>query len=89
MVGSRTLTALLGVAVSLAISVVLYLYTGWLLFFLFVPFVPFLFRAGGSGATPVERPPVKECPRCGFRTRDPEYEHCPRDGSRLEEPPGY
>ncbi len=83
MVGSRTLTALLGVAVSLAISVVLYVYTGWLLFFLFVPFVPFLFRAGGSGAAPVERPPAKACPRCGFRTRDPEYEHCPRDGSRL------
>jgi hypothetical protein len=84
MVGSRTLTALLGVAVSLVVSVALYYYTGWLLFFLFVPFVPFLFRSGGS--SPVERPPVKECSRCGFRTRDPEYDHCPRDGSRLHEP---
>ena len=89
MVGSRTLTALIGVAVSLAVSVVLYLYTGWLLFFLFVPFVPFLFRFGGGGATPVERPPAKECPRCGFRTRTPEYEHCPRDGARLEGPRDY
>ena len=87
MVGSRTLTALLGVVASLAISIVLYLYTGWLLFFLFVPFVPFLFRAGGS--RPVERPPVKECPRCGFRTRDPEFEHCPRDGDRLREQGDY
>jgi hypothetical protein len=48
------------------------------LFFLFVPFVPFLFR----GAR--ERPPVRECPVCGFRTRDPEYDYCPRDGHRLE-----
>lgn len=89
MVGSRTLTALLGIGVSLAISVVLYRYTGWLLFFLFVPFVPFLFRSGGNGAAPVERPPVTECPQCGFRTRNPEYEHCPRDGSRLREPRDY
>ena len=81
MVGSRTLTALVGVVASLALSVVLYLYTGWLLFFLIVPFVPFLFRAGGTKT--VERPPVKECPQCGFRTRDPEFEHCPRDGNRL------
>lgn len=87
MVGSRTLTALVGVVVSLAISVVLYLYTGWLLFFLFVPFVPFLFRAGGTA--PVERPPLKECSRCGFRTRDPEFEHCPRDGTRLQERRDY
>jgi len=83
MVRSRTLTALLGVVASLAVSVVLYVYTGWVLFFLFVPFVPFLFRAGGSA--PVERPPAKACPRCDFRTRNPAYDHCPRDGSRLRD----
>lgn len=81
MVGSRTLTAVVGIAASLAVSALVYWYTGSLLLFLVVPFVPFLFRAGG--AAPVERPPPKECPRCGFRTRDPEFEHCPRDGERL------
>jgi hypothetical protein len=41
-------------------------------------FVPFLFRRE-------DRPPVRECPVCGFRTRDEGYEYCPRDGHRLEE----
>ena len=87
MVGSRTLTALVGIVASLAISVLLYLYTGSLLFFLLVPFVPFFF-ATGRGTRAVERPPVRECSRCGFRTRDPEFEYCPRDGSRLYESTG-
>jgi hypothetical protein len=83
MVGSRTLTALVGLAVSLALSAALYAYTGSFLFFLFVPFVPFLFR--GRSADSAERPPIRECDRCSFRTRDPEFDYCPRDGSRLHE----
>ena len=83
MVGSRTLTALVGIVASLAISALRYLYTGSLLVFLLVPFVPFLFATGHRETTPVERPPLRECSRCGFRTRDPEFEYCPRDGSRL------
>ncbi len=82
MVGSRTLTAAVGIVASLAISVALYLATGSLLFFLFVPFVPFLFRGIGRSA-PTEV--VRRCPRCSFRTTDPEHEYCPRDGSRLED----
>lgn len=80
MVGSRTSTALIGLIASLAISLALWWYLGTVVFFLFVPFVPILFRrtAGRS------EPNVRTCPRCGFRTRDAEFEYCPRDGRRLE-----
>lgn len=101
MVGSRTLTALAGLAISLVVSVAAYVYFGTLLLFLFVPFVPFLFpgvdvgseRAPGAG--PGSRTgagidsgsatPVRECPQCGFRTQNDEYVYCPRDGRRLQE----
>ena len=89
MVGARTATAVVGIVGSLALSVVLYLYTGSLLFFLFVPFVPFLFRGSwrdGSGERAESTPRILECPQCGFRTTDPEYEYCPRDGRRLHTP---
>lgn len=76
MASSRTATAALGVAVSLALSAVLWWQFDTVLFFLVVPFVPFLF-----GRT-VE--PVAECPVCGFRTRSEEYDYCPRDGHRLD-----
>jgi hypothetical protein len=81
MVGSRTLTALVGLLGSLAVSALLYVHTGSVLFFLFVPFVPFLFADRGGG----EEPTLYECPRCGFETRNSEFEYCPRDGSRLRE----
>jgi len=74
---SRTATALVGLVASLVISAVVYYYTGWFVFFIAIPFVPFLF--GGD-----DRSPVRECPDCGYRTRDPENEYCPRDGTRLE-----
>lgn len=80
MVGSRTVTALAGLAVSLGASVALWWYFGSPVFFLFVPFVPFLLRGGGDD----RRPPARSCPRCGFRARDPSFEFCPRDGSRLD-----
>jgi hypothetical protein len=83
MVGARTLTALVGIAASIGASVLLYHYTGSLLFFLFVPFVPFLFGNRDDGSQ--TGPPVRECSRCDFRTRNPEFEYCPRDGSRLYE----
>jgi len=80
MVGSRTLTALVGLLGSLAASALLYAYTGSVLFFLFVPFVPFLFSGrDGDGGT------IYECPDCAFETRTPEFEYCPRDGTRLRE----
>jgi hypothetical protein len=82
MVGSRTLTALVGIVASLALSALLYAYTDSLLFFLFVPFIPFLFARRDEGTN---RPPVRECSRCEFTTRNPEFEYCPRDGSRLHE----
>ncbi len=78
MVSARSRTALLGFLASLALSVVLWVVFGVPAFLVVVPFVPFLFRRG-------QRPPVRECPVCGFQARDPEFEHCPRDGHRLEE----
>ena len=63
---------------SLLISAVLWWQFNSLVFFLFVPFVPFLFR--GSR----EEPSARQCPTCGFRTRDRGYEYCPSDGTRLE-----
>lgn len=86
MVGSRTLTAAAGVAVSLILSAVLWYAFGTAVFFLFVPFVPFLFRgtaAPGSGGSRDPEEAVRTCPACGFRTRDPAHEFCPRDGTRL------
>lgn len=78
MVSSRVATAVAGIIVSLLVSFLAWWYFNTLLFFLFVPFVPFLFRR----RTTV--PPAHRCPRCGFQTRNPEYTHCPRDGTRLE-----
>lgn len=81
MVGTRTATAAAGIVVSLFISVLLWWYLETAMFFLFVPFVPFLFKRYTT--EPPEKP-VKECPDCGFKTRDESYAYCPRDGTRLE-----
>lgn len=80
MVGSRTATALAGLAASLLVSVAAWVLFDSLLLFLFVPFVPFLLRRGRES----EAPQARECPQCGFRTRDPEFAYCPRDGTPLE-----
>lgn len=80
MVGSRTLTAAVGLAGSLLVTAGAWYYFDSLLVLLFVPFVPLLFRRYGDD----DRPPVRECPDCGFRTRDQTFEHCPRDGRKLE-----
>ncbi|SEW30168.1 hypothetical protein [Halobacterium jilantaiense] len=82
MVSSRLATAAAGVVVSLAVSAVLWWYFDVALFLLAVPFVPFLFRSRGGDD---DRPSVRSCPECGFRTRNPSFEHCPRDGTRLRE----
>jgi len=79
--GSRLVTALLGIAASLFLSAVLWWYFGSFVFFLFVPFVPFLFR-GSTGVR--SQTTVSECPHCGFHTTDESYEYCPRDGTLLE-----
>jgi hypothetical protein len=82
MVGSRTVTAVVGLVVSLAVTAALWLYFETLLVFLFLPFVPILFRGlGNSGPTVVQ-----ECPHCGFQATSEAYDYCPRDGSRLEAP---
>lgn len=78
MARSRTWTALVGILVSLAVSVALWRYFGTFVFFLFVPFVPFFFR----GRT--ETPAVRECPDCGFQTTDESFQFCPRDGTQLQ-----
>ncbi|WP_225333388.1 hypothetical protein [Halomicrobium urmianum] len=84
MFGSRTLTAAIGLVGSLLLSAVLWWYFDALAVFLFLPFVPFLFRrAGGGGRAGGSTVTYRECPQCGFRTADPDYEYCPRDGARL------
>lgn len=75
---SRLATALVGLAVSVVVSALLAWYFNALFLFLFLPFVPFLFRRSTKDED------VVSCPECGFRTRNPEFTHCPRDGSRLE-----
>ncbi|MFB6108708.1 MAG: hypothetical protein ABEJ82_07690 [Haloplanus sp.] len=78
MVGSRTATAAVGLLVSLALSLLVWRYFHTLFVFLFLPFVPVLLGRGRSS------PPVRECPACGFTTRDSEFDYCPRDGTALE-----
>ena len=78
---SRTVTALVGLAVSVVVSVAAWVYFDTLFVFLFLPLVPFLF-ARGRGSD--EARTVYECPACGFRTADPEFAYCPRDGTELE-----
>ena len=85
MVGSRTLTALVGFIASIGLSVLLYIYTGSMLFFLFLPFIPFFFVNRNREDAHTAKSTTKECSRCGFTTRQPEFEYCPRDGSRLYE----
>jgi len=70
-------TAAIGLVVSIGLSAVAWWYLDLALFLVFLPFVPFLFRRG-------EQRPVRECPACGYRTRDDDHEYCPRDGERLE-----
>lgn len=81
MVSSRLATALVGLVLSIVVSAVLAWYFNVFFLFLFLPLVPFLFRQGKGGG----EPDVFSCPRCGFRTRNPDYVYCPRDGVRLEE----
>jgi hypothetical protein len=78
MVSARAGTAVVGVVLSLLVSVVLWQVFGTPVFFFAVPFVPFLFRSRD------DEQPVRACPRCGFTTRNGAYEFCPRDGSELE-----
>lgn len=81
MAWSRWTTALVGLALSLALSAALYYYFDTLFAFVFLPFVPFLLR-GGSGDD--SEPETRTCPACGFETRSPDYDYCPRDGTALE-----
>jgi len=81
MVGSRTATAVAGLVASLLVSVALWSYFDTLFAFLFLPFVPVLWRSGRD-----DTPPVRECPACGFSTRDSGFDYCPRDGTPLNRP---
>jgi hypothetical protein len=79
MVAARTATAVAGLLASVAVSIGLWWYFDTLFVFLFLPFVPFLFRSRET-----DRHRVRECPVCGFETRNDEFDYCPRDGHRLE-----
>jgi hypothetical protein len=72
-------TAAAGLLASVLLSAAAYVYFDTLLLFLFVPFIPFLFRGRSN------RPPVRRCPECGFQSRSPDVEYCPRDGTQLVE----
>lgn len=78
MPSARASTAVAGLLGSLALTVALWWFFDTLLVFLFLPFVPFLFRSRDD-----DLPSTRECPVCGFETRDEEYDYCPRDGHRL------
>jgi hypothetical protein len=78
MVGSRTATAVIGLVASLLVSAAAWYYFDTLLAFLLLPFVPLLWRRERDA------PPVRECPACGFGTRDPGFDYCPRDGTPLD-----
>jgi len=80
-VGSRTATAVGGVAGSLFLTGALYYYTGQLLVFLAAPFVPLLFhrRAGDAG----DGAEVRTCPVCGYASAA-DHAYCPHDGTKLE-----
>lgn len=80
MVSARLATAVVGVILSLLLSFVLWQVFDIALFFLAVPFVPFLFRSSRDRS----EPETWVCRECGFHTRDPEFDYCPRDGTRLE-----
>lgn len=82
MVGSRTVTAAVGLLLSLFVTVALWWYFDTLLVFLLVPFVPILFRGFGDDSPTI----VQECPHCGFQATTDAYDYCPRDGSPLESP---
>ncbi|WP_246983208.1 hypothetical protein [Halorientalis marina] len=74
---ARLATAVVGLVVSVGLSIAVWQYFGFPVFLVFLPFVPFLFRNRESRS-------VRRCPACGFRTRQEAYEYCPRDGERLE-----
>ena len=91
---SRTLTALIGLVLSLPISAAAWYYFDTLLLFLFVPLVPFLFRGSGDASDPRERgaPDLtaggERSERRGGRGRDdarPERRRCPVCGFETRE----
>lgn len=79
MAESRTLTALAGLVIGLAVSAAVWYFLDSVLLFLFLPFVPVWWWR----QTPDR--PLKRCSTCGFQAREPEVAYCPRDGTRLVE----
>jgi len=74
----RTATAVAGLLASLLVSVGAWYFFDTLFAFVLLPFVPLLWRRGDDAL------PVRECPACGFSTRDPGFEYCPHDGASLD-----
>jgi hypothetical protein len=75
-----TATAVAGILGSILLSGLLWWYFETAVFFLFVPFVPFLIRYRTGSSESINQ----KCPVCGFHTKDDSYEYCPKDGARLE-----
>lgn len=79
MTGSRSISALAGLGLGLAVSAAVWYFFDTVLLFVFLPFIPIWFWRQSPDR------PLKECPTCDFTARDPTVAYCPRDGSRLIE----
>lgn len=75
---SRTIIALLGLTVSVILTIGIWVFLDAAILLLFLPFIPLL------GWRYRERGQQKSCSVCGFETREPDVLYCPRDGTRLE-----
>lgn len=80
MVSRRTLTLLVGLGLSLAVSVLVSVVFDAPVFLLVLPFIPLL------GWRSSDRSPKRTCPSCDYESRDPSVSYCPRDGTELETP---
>jgi hypothetical protein len=77
-------TPVVGLAVSLLVSVAAWVYLDSLVLFLFLPIVPVVARRLWGTDDGDDRVP-RQCPPCDVQTTDPAVAYCPRDGTTLGE----
>ncbi|MFB6198314.1 MAG: hypothetical protein ABEI52_08625 [Halobacteriaceae archaeon] len=71
-----TRSLVIGLAISILLTLGAWIYFNTLFVFLFLPFIPILVRRSGKSN-------VVTCPKCGFHTRK-DFQYCPHDGTELE-----
>lgn len=74
----RSLTLLIGLLVSIIVTVALSIAFEAPILLLILPFIPIL----GWGRRREQE--VKTCPSCEYQTTEEEVRYCPRDGTLLE-----